>query len=207
MSEVFSPAFRFRRWLQWKKLAIFMALMYFRGYRFKRRGKCLFCQGTRSYFKPNSVSVGDYVFIGGDAHLSANVEIGHFVMFAGRVAIVGGDHRFDVVGVPTRFTGRAGKEELLTVVEDDAWIGFGATIIAGVRIGEGAVVAANAVVTKDVPPYAIVAGVPASVIRYRFDEEQRREHHEALQELIRSPNAELAAFARMRELRGTPPEC
>lgn len=54
------------------------------------------------------------------------------------------------------------------VVDNDAWIGYGVTIMSGVHIGQGAVVAAGAVVTKDVPPYAIVGGVPAKVIKYRF---------------------------------------
>ena len=55
------------------------------------------------------------------------------------------------------------------IVDDDVWIGYGATIMSGVHIGQGAVVAAGAVVTKDVPPYAIVGGVPAKVIKYRFE--------------------------------------
>lgn len=54
------------------------------------------------------------------------------------------------------------------VVDPDVWIGFGSTILSGVHIGQGAVIAAGAVVTKDVPPYAIVGGVPAKVIKYRF---------------------------------------
>lgn len=53
-------------------------------------------------------------------------------------------------------------------IGNDVWIGYGATILSGVRIGDGAIVGANAVVTKDVPPYAIVAGNPAHVIRMRF---------------------------------------
>lgn len=57
------------------------------------------------------------------------------------------------------------------VVGDDVWIGYGATIMSGTHIGQGAVVAAGAVVTRDVPPYAIVGGVPAKVIRYRFEPE------------------------------------
>jgi serine acetyltransferase len=55
------------------------------------------------------------------------------------------------------------------VVGDDVWIGYGATILSGVHIGQGAVVAAGALVAKDVPPYAIVGGVPAKVIKYRFE--------------------------------------
>lgn len=56
------------------------------------------------------------------------------------------------------------------IVGDDVWIGFGSTILSGVRIGQGAVIAAGALVTKDVPPYAVAGGVPAKVIKYRFNE-------------------------------------
>ena len=60
------------------------------------------------------------------------------------------------------------------IIGNDVWIGRGVTLMSGVRIGNGAVVAAEAVVTKDVPPYAIVGGVPARVIKYRFDHETIR---------------------------------
>ena len=60
-------------------------------------------------------------------------------------------------------------------VDDDVWIGYGATIMSGVHIGQGAIVAAGAVVTKDVPPYALVGGVPAKVIKYRFEPELIKE--------------------------------
>ena len=56
------------------------------------------------------------------------------------------------------------------VVDDDVWIGYGATILSGVHISQGAVIAAGAVVTHDVPPYAIAGGVPAKVIKYRFEQ-------------------------------------
>lgn len=61
------------------------------------------------------------------------------------------------------------------IVDDDVWIGYGVTVLSGVHIGQGAIVAAGAVVTKDIPPYAIVGGVPAKVIKYRFDNEMIRE--------------------------------
>jgi acetyltransferase-like isoleucine patch superfamily enzyme len=62
-------------------------------------------------------------------------------------------------------------EFLPTEIGNDVWIGEGTTIIGGVKVGDGAVVAARSVVTKDVPPYAIVGGVPAKIIKYRFSEE------------------------------------
>ncbi|WP_248922233.1 CatB-related O-acetyltransferase [Olsenella intestinalis] len=55
-------------------------------------------------------------------------------------------------------------------VGDDVWFGYGATVLDGVSIGQGAVIGAGALVTKDVPPYAIVVGLPAEIIRYRYDE-------------------------------------
>jgi len=62
------------------------------------------------------------------------------------------------------------EESPQTIVGHDVWVGARSIILDGVTVGDGAVVAANAVVTKDVPPYAIVGGIPAKVIRYRFDE-------------------------------------
>ena len=60
-----------------------------------------------------------------------------------------------------------------TIVGHDVWIGYGSTIMPGIRIGNGAIVGTRSVVTKDVAPFAIVGGNPAELIRYRFDEETR----------------------------------
>jgi len=104
--------------------------------------------------------------------------IGHYCSIASNVMfIVASDHRVNAVSTfPFQVMClHSQKQEALSkgdiVVDDDVWIGHGSTILSGVHIGQGAVVAAGAVVTKDVPPYAVVGGVPARVIKYRFSPE------------------------------------
>lgn len=103
--------------------------------------------------------------------------IGNYCSIAPQVSfMLSADHYTDRISTyPYRVKIMGEQVEGLTKgnirVDDDVWIGYGATIMSGVHIGQGAVVAAGAVVTKDVPPYAIVGGVPAKVIKYRFDEE------------------------------------
>ena len=110
------------------------------------------------------------------------IEIGSFCSIAEDVTIFGGgEHNAAwVTTFPLRMAlsdPLAGKDghpatKGKTEIGNDVWIGFGATILSGVAIGDGAIVGAKAVVTRDVPPYAIVAGNPAKVIRYRFPQEQ-----------------------------------
>jgi chloramphenicol O-acetyltransferase type B len=122
------------------------------------------------------VDVGDHVFIGKNSHLAVcDLEIGNYVMLAPSVAIVGGDHGYDTVGVPIRETGRGIQKSVL--INDDVWIGYGVIIVQGVTIGEGAIVAAGSVVTEDVPPYTIYGGVPARYLKDRFDSEEDRAEH------------------------------
>lgn len=104
----------------------------------------------------------------------ADINIGNNVMFGPNVTMITGDHRVDVVGkymIDVRNEDKLPENDQPITLEGDNWIGANATVLKGVTIGEGAVVAAGALVKNDVPPYAIVAGVPAKVIKYRFDEE------------------------------------
>lgn len=133
----------------------------------------------RQQFLSPDLVAHEYAFLAQNCHVGVNVELGRYVMLGPRVTFVGGDHAIDQPGVPMIFAGRAdvGRK---TIVEDDVWIGACAIIMAGVRIGRGSVVAAGAVVTKDVAPYSIVGGVPAKKIKDRFVSEADREIHDAM---------------------------
>lgn len=166
-------------------------------YRFKYRVKSVH---HSSYLAPGSsisrdFSLGAYSYIGPFASVAAGVKAGKYVMFGPRVVIVGKDHLFSKPGVPIIFSGRPDAQ--VTVIEDDVWIGANATVIAGVRIGCGAIVAAGAVVTRDVPSYSIVGGVPARIIGCRFSDSEKRLHDD----MLRQPPQE-GAFCRGVEVSG-----
>lgn len=124
--------------------------------------------GKNSYGELNVVTfgmdykliIGNYVSIAQDVKfiLQAEHYVNHMSTYPFRVKLLGEKK-------PEAFA----KGDI--IVKDDAWIGYGSIIMSGVTIGQGAIVAAGSVVTKDVPPYAIVGGVPAKIIKYRFCEE------------------------------------
>lgn len=126
----------------------------------------------------SDLKAGPHSFINEGCWIPARVELGPYAMLAPQVAILGGDHRVDVPGTPIVFAGR--PEMPRTVIEADAWVGYGAKVMAGVRIGRGAIVAAGAVVTKDVPAYEVHAGVPAKKIGERFADPADRVKHEKM---------------------------
>lgn len=108
---------------------------------------------------------------------SSNLIIGNYCSIAENVKfLLGVEHRLNCIST-FPFRSKTLNEELEgiskgdIVVEDDVWIGYGAIIMSGVHIDQGAVIATKSVVTKDVPPYAIVGGVPAKIIKYRFEPE------------------------------------
>lgn len=115
---------------------------------------------------PARLSIGNHCNINRDCFIQAagGVTVGDWVLIAPRVAIISQNHVFDGIDVPVSM---APDHRASVVIGDDAWIGMHAVILPGVRIGRGAVVAAGAVVNKDVEPFSIVAGVPAKHVRFR----------------------------------------
>lgn len=132
-------------------------------------------------FDPGTVVVGKYTY--GPLKVLSNMKsvtlkIGDFCSIADQVCfILGSDHdtshlsTFPFTKVVPDISRNDAISKGNIVIGDDVWIGYGATILSGVQVGQGAVIAAQSVVTKDVPAYAIVAGNPAKVIKYRFPEE------------------------------------
>lgn len=127
-------------------------------------------------------SIGDYSYIGQNSRL-IHAHVGKFCSLAGNGAYGMGSHSLDYIstsslftssvnGTRSKWTDKPSFEEYKEIyIGNDVWVGMRVMIMGGVTIGNGAAVAAGAVVTKDVPPYAIVGGVPAKVIKYRFSED------------------------------------
>ena len=121
----------------------------------------------------SKIQIGKNFYIGRNSQIEADCIIGDYVMFGNNVAIVGRyDHNFQQIGFPTRLAMEIRNPEynwkglsLMTIIEDDVWVGYGSIILSGVKIGTGSVIAAGSVVTKDVEPYTVVAGNPARCIR------------------------------------------
>lgn len=117
----------------------------------------------------SNIRIGDRSGLGRGCHVYGGLTVGEQVMVGPEVAFLASDHRFDRLDIPI---GHQGMGDLAPPrIEDGAWIGLRATILAGRVVGRGAIVAAGAVVTKDVAPFAIVGGNPATVIGDRRDDD------------------------------------
>lgn len=119
--------------------------------------------------------IGRFAYLGGGFEAHGPIVVGDLCMIAAGCKIVGADHRYDVPGTPTRLAFPACARPV-TTFGLDVWVGQRVTIIEGLTIGAGAVIGSGSVVTKDVAPYAIIAGVPARLVKPRFTVEEIAAH-------------------------------
>lgn len=169
------------------KLSLIPSFFYDKLLAFFYRGAMKYC-GKHVYLRPSSsdlkglwnLSVGDYTSIPKGSVFyctEAPLTIGRKVIFGPRPTIITGDHRIDVVGkYIIDSTEKLPENDSPVVIEDDVWIGANVTILKGVTIGHGSVVAAGAVVTKSCPPYSIIGGIPAKVLKMRFTPKEIEEY-------------------------------
>ncbi len=124
----------------------------------------------------STLKIGKNFYIGRDSFIETDCIIGDNVILGNRVAIVGKyDHNFQQIGTPIRLASAIRDSNynwkglnLITTIGNDVWIGYGSTIMQGITIHDGAIIAAGSVVTKDIEPYCIYAGNPARKITNRF---------------------------------------
>jgi acetyltransferase-like isoleucine patch superfamily enzyme len=136
---------------------------------------------------PASLRVEDDVYIGKFCTIECDGRIGAHTMIANTVGIIGRlDHDYRVVGKTIRKAPhvwdadhRVGEPKLVVDIGEDVWIGYGAIVLSGTKIGRGAIVAAGSVVSKDIAPYDIAAGVPARSIGRRFPSDDLIHEHES----------------------------
>lgn len=148
--------------------------------------------GNKVYLRPASsdfkglwnLSIGDGSSIpkGSTFYCTeAPLTIGKKVIFGPHPTIITGDHRIDVIGKYIMDSiDKLPDNDAPVTIEDDVWCGANVTILKGVTIGRGSVVAAGAVVTKSFPPYSIIGGVPAKLLKMRFMPEEIIEHEKLI---------------------------
>ncbi len=135
-------------------------------YLFKSCGKNVNIEGGADFGYGNLISIGDNSGIGVNAWIRAEIEIGKNVMMGPYVIIYGRDHNFQDINKPMNSQGMSSYSKI--VIEDDVWIGSRATILKGVTVAQGSIIAAGSVVVKNVEAYTVVGGNPAKVIGRRI---------------------------------------
>lgn len=131
-------------------------------------------KGT-SFAQNMDIQIGNNVQFGDFCNIACNVHFGNNILMAGKVSFVGKhDHTFDIPG-KTIWQGKRGNNGT-TIIEDDVWIGTGAIIMSGLKIGKGSIIAAGSIVTKNIGCCEIWGGNPAKKIKDRFNETDKQYH-------------------------------
>ncbi|MEN8321692.1 acyltransferase [Acinetobacter junii] len=153
----------------WVKLLIFCYSAMF-----QKIGNNVIFNPVNSVFTYANIQLGNHIFIGGKAWFSGEINIGNYVMFGPGVTILGGDHEYKNLEKPMFFVKDNAGRSSAVHIEDDVWVGANVTILKGVRIKRGAIVAAGSLVNKDVEEFEIVGGVPAKILTQRFNAEDKQ---------------------------------
>lgn len=130
------------------------------------------------------IHLGDGVFIGPHAHLSADgveIVIGADTVIGPGFYAIAGDHRFDEHGVAFRGAERGVNQPIR--IGCNVWIGARVTVLKGVTVGDGVVIGAGSIVTGDIESFAVAVGAPARRVRWRFEGEERAIHERLLGQL------------------------
>lgn len=133
----------------------------------------------------STLIIGENFYIGRDSFIETDCIIGDNVIFGNKVAIVGKyDHHYQQIGTQIRLASAIRESDynwkglnLITHIGNDVWIGYGSTVMQGVTINDGAIIAAGSIVTKDVDAYCIHGGNPAKKIGDRFQTDEDRNKH------------------------------
>jgi len=134
---------------------------------FKRSGKNINIEKGAYFGDGSQIEIGDNSGIGVNCRVCGPVTIGDNVMMGPDVIILTEGHKFDRLDIPMREQGHDSPKPV--IIGDDVWIGTRVIILPGVSIGKGAIIGAGAIVTKDVPEYAISCGNPARILKYRTE--------------------------------------
>ncbi len=150
---------------------------------FHRHGKDFYFDPD-GYYTFNTIEVGDRVGINRHPVIMATrsrILIGNYVMIGYNVTMIGGNHNTSIVGqYMMDVEEKRPEDDQDIIIEDEVGMGSGVTILKGVKIGRGAIVAAGAVVIKDISPYMIVGGIPAKPIKPRFKDLETLLKHESI---------------------------
>lgn len=164
---------------------IYLAKILWRRYKIGKK----FHAGARvRLWARSKIEIGNNFYIGRDSFIETDCIIGDYVIFGNKVAIVGKyDHNYQQIGVPIRLASQVRDKDynwkgvnMITIIEDDVWVGYGSTILSGVSIGQGSIIAAGSLVNRNVEPFSIYAGNPAKKIKDRFDSICDLEEHRKL---------------------------
>lgn len=144
---------------------------WFYSFLMKKVGRGVFIFPPFRCTAPEGISIGNQVVISNNCVIGGQggLTVGNYVMIGHNSTIITANHGTSLPDIPMI---RQPLDTAPIIIQDDVWLGANVVILPGVTIGQGAVVGAGSIVTKDVEPYAIVVGNPAKPIRKRFDEDK-----------------------------------